>query len=118
MIVLKGSVAVFVQEEDGRPMRLAGVRPGGLLGEVGFLDGSPRSADVVAQEDTTVAVLTRQAWRQLAERDDPIASKLLVSIAVSLAGRLRHMNEMALARSRLWIQASTDAGEAIRAATV
>jgi hypothetical protein len=100
MLVLQGCGSVMFDQAGGRPVRLAGVRRGAILGEVGFLDGSPRSATVVAQEDMMVAVLERAAYERLCGTCPGVLPKLLGNIAIALAVRLRHANEVALARSR------------------
>ena len=61
-------------------------RPGAFVGEIGALLRRPRSADVVALEDTTVRVI-----------GDPEAffedhSALALELAVQLAGRLDRVN--------------------------
>ncbi|HEX2546234.1 MAG TPA: cyclic nucleotide-binding domain-containing protein, partial [Ramlibacter sp.] len=85
MLVVQGSASVVVSGQDGQPMRLAGVRRGAILGEVGFLDGSPRSATVLAQDDVLVAILTRAAYDRLAASTATLVPKLLANMAVSLA---------------------------------
>lgn len=101
MVVVQGSASVVVAGDDGQPVRLAGVRRGAILGEVGFLDRSPRSATVVANDDVLVATLTREAYERLCAAGATLVPKLLANMAVSLAHRLRHTSRLALARSRV-----------------
>jgi SulP family sulfate permease len=100
MLVLQGSASVLVPGAQGHRVRIAGVRRGAILGEVGFLDGSPRSAEVVAQDDVVVATLTREQYDRLCRTTHTVVPKLLANIALALATRLRHANRLALARSR------------------
>jgi MFS superfamily sulfate permease-like transporter len=100
LLLLQGSASVIVRHNGGPPVRLAGVRRGAVIGELGFLDGSPRSASVVAQEDVVVATLTRDDFRNLCRTRVDLAPKLVANIATALAARLRHSNELALARLR------------------
>lgn len=100
MLILHGSASVVVPGADGRAVRLAGVRRGAIIGEVGFLDGSPRSASVVAHDDVMVASLTREAYEHLCRSMPGLVPKLLANMAVALASRLRHASQLALARSR------------------
>jgi sulfate permease, SulP family len=100
MLILQGSASIVVANQQGQPVRLAGARRGALIGEIAFLDGSTRSASVLAQSDVVVASLDRARFEQLCRVGDPVVPKLLSNIAVALARRLRHTNHLALARSR------------------
>jgi CRP-like cAMP-binding protein len=67
--------------------------PGDCFGEIAILDGQPRSATVVALEDSVVLRVTRAAFEQLLAEDDPVAHKLLRHMAISLAQRTRSITE-------------------------
>ena len=69
---------------DGQPVVVATVGPGDVLGEVAFIDDSPRSTSVKAGEATTV-----RAWdkRTLSEAL-AFAPALLAKFAVALCERL------------------------------
>lgn len=98
MLMMHGSASILVHSSEGRATRLAGARRGATLGEIGFLDGSPRSATIVAEEDVTVAILARANYDALCRSDPQIVQRLLANIALDLATRLRHTNRLALAR--------------------
>lgn len=100
MLILQGSASIVAPDSEGNAVRLAGVRRGAILGEVGFLDGSPRSANVTAQDDVMVAVLTREKYLELCRAGHTVVPKLLANVAMALASRLRHTNQLALARAR------------------
>lgn len=99
MLLLHGSASIVVRDAQGKDIRLAGVRRGATIGEIGFLDRAPRSATVVAQEAVTVAVLHRSAYDSLAAQSPQIVQRLLANIALELATRLRHTNRLATARN-------------------
>ncbi len=98
LLVLHGTASVMVQDDEGRHVRLAGVRRGASLGEIAFLDRSPRSASVVAHDDVTVAFLSREAFDAMWLSKPDLVRKLLANIAVDLAARLRYTNRLAIAR--------------------
>ncbi len=101
LVVLQGSAGVVVRNGQ-REIRLTSVRRGGLIGEVGFLDGAPRSATVVAQEGLLVYVLTREAFDNLRKTSPNTVHQMMLNITLDLAARLRHnTNRMARARSEL-----------------
>ena len=99
LLVLQGSAGVIVRNEGGHDVRLTSVRRGGVLGEVGFLDGAPRSATVVSQEPLLVAVLTRDTFNSLRESHPSAVHQILVNLALDLSSRLRHTTKLAAARS-------------------
>ena len=69
-IIAHGSFEVLVPSDQGaRRVRL--LEPGDLFGEVGFFDGLPRSADVVALEESEAFVLTQAAFQRLRLSDWP-----------------------------------------------
>lgn len=61
-IVFQGKCKVVLFGDNGREVTLALLRPGEVFGELSLLDGSPRSANVVAQVDSQVLALTRDAF--------------------------------------------------------
>jgi sulfate permease, SulP family len=95
MLVQEGVGSVLVNAMDGSAIRVAGVRRGAILGEMGFLDGSRRSARIVADEDMLVATLTREAFDTLSRQQPLLGQKVLSNIAIELAARLRHANRLA-----------------------
>jgi anti-anti-sigma regulatory factor len=98
MVVLQGSASILVPGPRGVPVRVAGVRRGGVIGELAFLDQSTRSATVRAEEDLTVAVLRRKQYDDLSRTHPQLVQKLLSNLALDLAARLRHTNRLATAR--------------------
>lgn len=99
LLVLQGSAGIIIRNEGGHDVRLTSVRRGGVVGEVGFLDGAPRSATVVAQEELLVAVLTRDTFNSLRESHPNAVHQVLVNLALDLSIRLRHTTKLAAARS-------------------
>ena len=84
---------------EGRDIRLASLRRGATLGEIGFLDGATRSATAVAREDAVVAVLSRADFDALSASEPALIQRLLSNLAVDMAARLRHTNRLAIART-------------------
>jgi sulfate permease, SulP family len=99
LVVLHGSASVIIQADNGHEVRISTVRRGGVLGEVGFLDEAPRSAQVKAQEDLLVAVLTREAFLQLHEKAPYIVTQVLTNLTLDLCARLRYTSKLVLARN-------------------
>lgn len=98
MLMVEGSASVMVRSEAGLDVRVAGLRKGAVIGELAFLDRSPRSANVVAQDAVLVAELARSDFESLAVEAPGLVQKLLANIALYLAARLRHTNRLAVVR--------------------
>jgi CRP-like cAMP-binding protein len=60
-LIAEGRVRIALFGENGRELTLSTLTRGDFFGEMSLLDGRPRSANVVAVEDTALLVLTRDA---------------------------------------------------------
>jgi CRP-like cAMP-binding protein len=76
-------------ESLGEAVVLGTVGPGGVVGEVGFLDGYPRTHHVRARTACRLLRLTRDALLGLAGSDPGLFAKLTVALAQLVAGRFR-----------------------------
>lgn len=93
LLVLEGEVSVKTYAtSDAASIDMSLLGPGSLIGEMGVLDGAPRSATCVAVSDLVVARLARQDLLALVRKDPQVGASLLLAIAVSLSGRLRAAN--------------------------
>ena len=84
-IIVKGKVKVTSLAEDGREVIFSILKEGDFFGEMALLDGKPRSATVIATEDTELLLLRRPDFTRLLEGSPQLAIKMLAE----LAGRLR-----------------------------
>ena len=60
-----------------------------MFGEMAFLDGSPRSADVCSDEDSETYLLSPDEYAVLQKEKPEIAVKLVRNIALEISERLR-----------------------------
>lgn len=84
-VVLSGRLKVYLGNEEGREVLLDFLAPGEAFGELSLLDGEPRSASVMAVENSSVALLTRRHFLDCVQSHPAIAIALLQT----LAGRTR-----------------------------
>lgn len=77
------------------------IEPGQLIGEMGLLDGEPRSATCTALTELHLAVLTRSALEGLFDVQPGVAARVLQVVAHSLAERLRESNRRLRTLSRV-----------------
>jgi CRP-like cAMP-binding protein len=93
-IISRGSFEVLVHGENG-PRRARVLEPGDLFGEVGFFDGLPRSADVVALEDAEALVLTQGAFQRLRLTHPRLALRFVLDLGRVLGERFRASDALA-----------------------
>ncbi len=87
-VIVSGSAKVLNRDEEGREVILSLLAAGECFGEMGLIDGSPRSADVVANESCELLVISKADFmRALADNLD-----LCLNIMKSLVLRLREAN--------------------------
>jgi CRP-like cAMP-binding protein len=91
IVVVSGRVKVTVRSADGGELTLALIGPGGLLGELGVVDGGPRSADAETLEPCQLLLIPRDTIRDICARV-PSAGQALTS---SIAATLRRLTEAA-----------------------
>jgi CRP-like cAMP-binding protein len=89
-IVRSGAVDVISESLHSHPIHLATFRTGEFFGEMALFDGKPRSATVIAQEDTTVIEISRESFIKLALRHTDVALKIMAEIA----SRVRQTDEL------------------------
>jgi CRP-like cAMP-binding protein len=98
LLVLDGEVRVENAVANRKtPITLSVLGPGSLIGELGLVDGAPRSASCVAVTDIRCAILTREAMQQLLADDPRTAAKLAMAISQRIAQRMRdHQHKLKL----------------------
>ncbi len=88
-IVREGRVKVVLVSEEGREVILGILGVGEHFGELSLIDDEPRSAHVVAMEDSTLLVLRREDFRRRVEANPAVAWALLLE----MSQRLRRADE-------------------------
>jgi len=90
-VVAKGQVKVVLIGEDGREVILSVLGEGEFFGEMALIDDEPRSAHVIAMEDSTLYVLRREDFQGILEHAPGIGLALLRELSrrqLEILGRL------------------------------
>lgn len=89
-LIIKGSVTILIEDNEGREMIVAYLNPGDFFGELGLFQqtaaGARRSAWVRAKTECEVAEVTYAKFRELSQHDP----ELMYAIGAQIAERLRN----------------------------
>jgi CRP-like cAMP-binding protein len=85
-IISSGRVKIVTQDSQNNEVVLNQVGAYEIIGEMALLDHEPRSAGVVALEETSVMELSREDFMEILSRQPELA----LSVIRSLISRLRH----------------------------
>ncbi len=84
--IIKGSVTVIIEDDDGREMIMAYLNTGDFFGEMGLFDNmDSRSAWVKAKIECEVAEISYTKFREISQQDP----RILYFIGEQMASRLR-----------------------------
>jgi CRP/FNR family cyclic AMP-dependent transcriptional regulator len=95
-ILLSGRAKVTNTDEEGREIILAWLGPSEFFGEMGLLDGSPRSANVVAAEACELMFLSKDAFQRCLQDNFQVAQKLMKILVQRLREADRKIESLAL----------------------
>jgi len=106
------------ESETGLPgdaVVISVIDPGSLVGEMGLIDGAPRSATCTALTDLKLATLSRATLQGLVEVQPAVAARLLLVVARAMSDRLRESNRRLRTLSQVTraVQCELDAAHAI-----
>ena len=83
-----GHLDIILMRDD-EPAVVATVGPGDVLGEVSFIDDSPRTVSVKAGEDTTVRVWDKRTLSESLAFEPQLLAKFAVAMSELLVERIR-----------------------------
>jgi CRP/FNR family transcriptional regulator, cyclic AMP receptor protein len=84
IVLISGRIKVVVRSADGGELTLTILQAGSVLGEIGVVDGGPRSADAETVEECQLLLIPREMIRDICARVPSAAQALTTSIAVML----------------------------------
>lgn len=93
-VVMRGQIEIHLEDKS---LPIATIGSGQILGELAFLDGSPRVATAVANQAAILLVIERAAFNDLVHREPRLGLVVLRNIALELSSRLRRTNLVASA---------------------
>src|SRR4029079_7782515 len=110
LMVLDGEVTIeTIVVSRTTPITVTVLGPGSLIGEMGLLDGAPRSASCTAISNLRCAILTRDALNQLLDDEPLTAAKLMMAVSLRIAQRMRENQD----KLKLYVQLTQAMNEEI-----
>ena len=91
-LILEGELRVRLIA-GGKETILSTLGPGEFFGDMSLFDQGPRSADVVANADSTVLKITAAAFEDLTSKAPDLAAPFLMATVKTLAARIRADNK-------------------------
>jgi CRP/FNR family transcriptional regulator, cyclic AMP receptor protein len=79
--ITRGKIQVVMYSLSGREITFDDSEAGGHFGELAAIDGQPRSANVVALENTTVAIMSPDTFNRVLLDHPAIAQQLMIRMA-------------------------------------
>jgi CRP/FNR family cyclic AMP-dependent transcriptional regulator len=95
-LIGEGRVRLAIASEDGRELSFRVVGAGELFGEIGALDGSPRSADATALTPVIAYALDRNAFRTLWSTRSALATNVVAFLCRRLRETTSQLESIAL----------------------
>ena len=96
LILLTGRAKVTNFDEEGREIILAWLGPGEFFGEMGLIDGSARSASVVAVENCELLTIGKTEFQRCMQDNFQVAQKLMQILVRRLREADRNIESLAL----------------------
>jgi len=91
-LVLEGEVRVRLMIGN-RETTLVTLAAGEFFGEISLFDHGPRSADVVANQDSVLLKISAEAFRDLVAKAPDLATPFLMAVCRTLTARIRADNK-------------------------
>ncbi len=91
-LIIEGEVRVRVMR-DGKESILSTLKSGDFFGEISLLDEGPRSADIVANDRSTLLKISTASFAKLRREAPALAEPFLHALSQILVGRLRVLNK-------------------------
>jgi CRP-like cAMP-binding protein len=91
-LVLEGELRAFTVV-DGKEATLSTMTTGDFFGEISLLDQGPRSAEVIANEESTLLKISSSAFERLVAEAPALALPFLLALSRSVVGRVRTLTK-------------------------
>ena len=95
-IILSGKVKVFVDDEGDKQIVLNILEAGSYFGELGLIDGEPRSASIVTVDRTELLAISRIDFQRFIEEHQSVALIMMRALAKRIRTLTSSVRDLAL----------------------
>lgn len=95
-VLVSGSARVCNSDKDGKEVILSILEPGDFFGEMGLIDGSPRSADVIASSACDLLVISKPDFLNCMAENFEISFYIIKQLVGRLRSADRKIESLAL----------------------
>ena len=95
-IVVSGTVEVSKKANENKKQVIGILKDNDIFGEMGLIDGLPRSATVTALEDCSINIFSKESFESLIERNPEALMPILKILASRLRSTLNMVDELQL----------------------
>lgn len=95
-VIVSGSAKVLNRDAEGNEVILTLLGSGECFGEMGLIDGSPRSADVVANENCELLVIAKTDFTSVLAGNVDLCLNIMKSLVLRLREANRKIESLAL----------------------
>ena len=100
IILLTGRAKVTNVDEEGREVILAWLGPGEFFGEMGLIDGIPRSANVIVVESCELLIIGKDEFRSFMRENFLVAEKMMQILVRRLREADRNIESLAMPKGQ------------------
>ncbi len=95
-ILISGRIKVFMSDLDGKEVILSILEPNEFFGEMGLIDDSPRSANVVALESCELVCISKPDFKRCLAENFEMAMTVMRGLVKRLRGADNQIGNLAL----------------------
>ena len=92
-VILSGAIRISKAIPGIGEEALCVLRPGDYFGEMALIEDSPRSADAIVHEDSSLMSVSKGDLEKLMEKNIAVGNKILWKFVETLSHRLRETND-------------------------
>ncbi len=100
-VIRSGAVRIEKSHEGGAATRMASMGPGDFFGEMSLLTGEPRTASIVAEDETQVVVVDKEAFARVLTADTGILPGLSDALETRARNTAERLADMPAAREEI-----------------
>ena len=106
-VIRSGSVRIERSHDDGPATTMATMGPGDFFGEMSLLTGEPRTASIIAEDETEVVVVGKEAFAPVLTADTGILPGLSAALEARARNTAQRLADLPAIRDQTKVQQPT-----------